>query len=133
MYSKYLPRKLSLYLKANIPGTWVRENLDSICHKRLRSLLEIPTNKLLDAVQLPKSKLGLNIIDISTKYLQSQITICKKLPTSKNNNIKFTYKYTKYRSKILLIANLSLNQTLLTLLLCVRQTWMSQLVLTIWL
>ena len=32
---------------------------------------------------------------------------------------------------ILLIPNLSLNQTLLTFLLCVRQTWMTQLILAI--
>ena len=31
--------------------------------------------------------------------------------------------------RILLIVNLSLNQTLLTFLLCVRQTWMTQLIL----
>ena len=33
--------------------------------------------------------------------------------------------------RILLIANLSLNQTLLTFLLCVRQAWMTQLILAI--
>ena len=33
--------------------------------------------------------------------------------------------------RILLIVNLSLNQTLLTFLLCVRQTWMTQLILKI--
>ena len=33
--------------------------------------------------------------------------------------------------RILLIVNLSLNQTLLTFLLCVRQTWMTQLILVI--
>ena len=33
--------------------------------------------------------------------------------------------------QILLIANLSLNQTLLTFLLCVRKTWMTQLILAI--
>ena len=33
--------------------------------------------------------------------------------------------------RILLIVNLSLNQTLLTFLLCVRQTWMTQLILAI--
>ena len=33
--------------------------------------------------------------------------------------------------QILLIVNLSLNQTLLTFLLCVRQTWMTQLILAI--
>ena len=35
--------------------------------------------------------------------------------------------------QILLIANLSLKQTLLTFLLCVRQTWMTQLILLIYL
>ena len=33
--------------------------------------------------------------------------------------------------RILLIANLSLNQALLAFLLCGRQTWMTQLILTI--
>ena len=33
--------------------------------------------------------------------------------------------------RILLIVNLSLNQTLLTFLLCVRQTWMNQLIVAI--
>ena len=33
--------------------------------------------------------------------------------------------------RILLIANLSLNHTLLTFLLCVKQTWMTQLILAI--
>ena len=33
--------------------------------------------------------------------------------------------------QIALIVNLSLNQTLLTFLLCVRQTWMTQLILAI--
>ena len=33
--------------------------------------------------------------------------------------------------QILLIVNLSLNQTVLTFLLCVRQTWMAQLILAI--
>ena len=34
-------------------------------------------------------------------------------------------------AQILLIGNLSLNQTLMTFLLCVKQTWMTQLILTI--
>ena len=65
-YDQYLLIKLSWHLtKADIPSTWVKENLDSLCHKKLRSWLEIPINGTLDTVQLPKSKLGLNIIDLS--------------------------------------------------------------------
>ena len=69
-------------------------------HKKLRSWLDISINGTLDTVQLPKSKLGLNIIDISTKYVQCQVTIRKKLSTSKNDNIKYTYESTRYGSNI---------------------------------
>ena len=85
---------------ADIPETWLKENLDSLCHKKLRSWPEIPINGTLDTVQLPKSKLGLNIIDISTKYVQCQVTIRKKRSTSKNGNIKYTYESAKYGSNI---------------------------------
>ena len=101
LYSKYLLNRLSWHLIiADIPETWLKENLDSLCHKKLRSWPEIPINGTLDTVQLPKSKLGLNIIDISTKYVQCQVTIRKKRSTSKNGNIKYTYESAKYGSNI---------------------------------
>ena len=101
LYSNYFLSKSSWHLTiADIPETWVKENLDSLCRKKLRSWLEIPINGTLDTVQLPKSKLGLNIIDISTKYAQCQVTIRKKLSTSRNDNIKCNYESTKYGSNI---------------------------------
>ena len=57
----------------------------------------------LDTVQQAKSKFSLNIKDISTKYVQCQVTIRKKLSTSKNDNIKYTYESTKYGSSISMI------------------------------
>ena len=76
LYSKYLLSKLSWHLTiADIPGNWVKEMLVYLYHKKLRSWLDISINGTLDTVQLPKSKLGLNIIDISTKYVQCQVTI----------------------------------------------------------
>ena len=101
MYSKYLLSKLSWHLTiTDIPETRVKEKLDSLYHKKLRSWLDIPSSRTLDTVQLPKPKLGLNIIDMSTKYVQCQVTIRKKLSTSKNDNIKYTYESTKYSSNI---------------------------------
>ena len=51
-------------------------------HKKLiRSWIEIPINGTLDTVQLPKSKLGLNLsLNLnSRKCVQCQVTIPKKL------------------------------------------------------
>ena len=56
---------------------------------------------------------------------------CKPDNFESHNSLKLSF--TKFEAfvQILLIANLSLNQTLLTFLLCVRQTWMTQLILAI--
>ena len=51
LYSKYLLSKLSWHLTiADIPETWVKESLDSLGHKNLRSWLDIPINGTLDTV-----------------------------------------------------------------------------------
>ena len=52
---------------------------------------------------------------------------CKPDNFESHNSLKLRFTFVP----ILLIANLSLNQTLLTFLLCVRQTWMIQLILAI--
>ena len=53
----------------------LKENLDSLCHKTQKSWIELPIKGSLGTVQLPKLRLGLNIIEISWKYLQCQVTI----------------------------------------------------------
>ena len=47
------------------------------------------------------------------------------------NSLKLSFMKFEAFVQILLIVNLSLNQTLLIFLLCVRITWMIQLILTI--
>ena len=48
-----------------------------------------------------------------------------------HNSLKLSFTNIQGLRRIFFIANLSLNQTLLTFLLCVRQTWMTQLILVI--
>ena len=47
------------------------------------------------------------------------------------NSLKLSFMKFEAFVQILLIVNLSLNQTLLTFLLCVRQNWMNHLILEI--
>ena len=56
---------------------------------------------------------------------------CKPDNFELHNSLELSFKNIQAFVRILLIANLSLNQTLLTFLLCGRQTWMTQLVLTV--
>ena len=50
-----------------------------------------------------------------------------------DNSLKLSFTNIKVFVQILLIVNLPLNQTFLTFLLCVRQTWMTQFILPIFL
>ena len=56
---------------------------------------------------------------------------CKPDNFESHNALKLSYLRPLFQ--FLLILNLSLNQTLLTLLLYLKQTWMTQLILTIFL
>ena len=54
------------------------------------------------------------------------IKACKPEKLESHNSLKLTLQISEAVVRILLIVNIYLNQTLLTLLFYVRQTWMSQ-------
>ena len=56
---------------------------------------------------------------------------CKPDNFELGNSLKLSSTNIRGLCSNLLITNLALNQTLLTILLCVRQTWMTQLILAI--
>ena len=56
---------------------------------------------------------------------------CKLDNFESHNSLKLSFQIFETFLQILLIVNLSLNQTILTFLLCTRQTWMTQLILAI--
>ena len=58
---------------------------------------------------------------------------CKTDNFELHNSLKLSFTNIRGICSNLLIAKLSLNQTLLKFLLCVRQTWMTRLILEIYL
>ena len=84
--------KISWHLAiADIPDTWIKQHLDTTCHKKIRYWLEIPPNDTLEIILLTKEKFGLKVIDVSTKHTQCQVSLRKKLATSENGSVKFIY------------------------------------------
>ncbi len=62
-----------------------------ICHNKFREWLEIPANGTLDILFQAKSKFGLNIIDVSTKFTQCQVLLGNKLKNSQCCDIRSVY------------------------------------------
>ena len=76
---------------SDINITWVKQTLDSISSSFVRKWLEIPINGTLDIVTLSKEKFGLNVIKVSTKYLQCQTTKRNCLKKSPNPDINYLH------------------------------------------
>ena len=75
LYSKYLLSKISWDLTvADFGMTWVKQNLDNISCSYLRKWLEIPLNGTLQIVTLSKERFGLDLIKVSTKFMQCKNT-----------------------------------------------------------
>ena len=79
---------------ADVEKTWIKENLDNLCNNKLRRWLEIPSNGTLDIIFLAKSKFGLNIIDVSTKHVQCQVSFRSQLKSSANEDARHVYSNT---------------------------------------
>ena len=89
IYQKYVLSKISWDLTVSkISITWIKENLDNIVNKYVRSWLEIPISGTLKITTLSKRNFGLNFTSVSSRFTQCQFTFRKALKTSKNNNIK---------------------------------------------
>ena len=90
---KYLLSKISWHLTiADIDKTWVKQTLDMMCHNKFRAWLEIPPCGTLDILLLAKSKFGMNLIDISTKFTQCQVVFRSKLRNSSCSDTGHLYK-----------------------------------------
>ena len=95
IYSRYVLSKLSWHLTvADLPKTWAESNLDNLCYRYLRYWLEMPIAGTLDIISLPRSKFGLNIVPISTKFIQCQLTTRNCMNNSSNEDHKFIHQET---------------------------------------
>ena len=92
LYQQYVLSKIAWHLTiADIPITWVKQNLDTILNSHLRSWLEIPISGTVDLIQLSKGKYGLTIISVSSKFTQCQVTFRKSLRDSNNVDLRHIY------------------------------------------
>ena len=136
IYQRYVLAKISWHLTvADIPITWVKQNLDNLLSQHLRLWLSIPISGTLNITALSCNKYGLNIVTISTKAIQCRTTFrqCLKKSsnsdiiykdTSNNTNIQYdTYKSTREALKVIRDETLSEISKLTTQKLVISSIW----------
>ena len=95
LYSNYLIPKLCWNLTiADIDITWVKLNLDLLCHNYFCRWLNIPAAGTVEILQLSKTKFGMELLHISSKFTLCQITIRQCLKKSLNPDIHNFFKGT---------------------------------------
>ena len=76
LYHRYVLSKISWDLTvADIPGTWIKNNIDNVVSKYVRSWLEIPISGSLEGLSLPHSKYGLKFVKVSTRAVQCRVKV----------------------------------------------------------
>ena len=101
LYNQYFLSKISWDLTiTDIDITWVKQNLDSICHRYFRRWLEIPVSGTVEILQLSRSLFGLEVIDVSTKFTLCQVTRRKCLEHSLNEDIRYLHNVASEKSNI---------------------------------
>ena len=101
IYSRYLLSKISWDLTiADLDVTWVKNTLDNLCHNHIRCWLEIPPCGTIEILLLSTTQYGINLLHISTKYEQCQVTIRKSLKESPNEDIRELFQITSVGSNI---------------------------------
>ena len=96
LYQRYVLSKISWHLTiADLPITWVKQNLDNIASKFISTSLEILVAGTLNIIRQSKNEFGLGIILISDRFTQCQVTLRNKLKNCKNRDICKIYDITK--------------------------------------
>ena len=91
-YQRYVLSKLSWNLTiADIDITWVKQSLERIFNKYVRSWLESPIADSLDIIQLSKRTFGICYVMVSTRFTQRQTVIRNNLRKSSNNDVVTIY------------------------------------------
>ena len=113
LYKRSVLSKISWHLTvADLPITWVKNNIDNIASKFIRSWLEIPISGTLDIVLLTKSKFGLGLILPSARFTQCQVTFRNSLKKSSNANIRKIHAYTSKDRNVQYDQNVSTKEAL---------------------
>ena len=101
LFNQYILSKLSWDLTvANLPETWVCENLDQLVTKFFRQWLELPISSTLSGIVLSRKHFGFELLLSSVKFQQCQIVLRNLLKSSPNENIKSLWMSTNYGPNI---------------------------------
>ena len=101
VYKRYVLSKVSWHLTvADLSITWVKNNVDNIATKFIRSWLEIPISGTLDITMLTKKKFGLGLILPSHRFTQCRVTFRNKLKHSTNSNIQKIHSVTSNEKNV---------------------------------
>ena len=99
LYSNYLIPKLCWNLTiADLDITWIKRNLDLLFHNYFRRWLNIPAAGTVVILQLSKTKFGMELLDISSKFTLCQIAIRQCLKKSPNPDIHILFKGTSEKN-----------------------------------
>ena len=101
LYSRFVLSKISWHLTiADIPRTWIVENLDSIVNSFIRKWLDVPICGTLSNVFLERKKFGLNVCPPSVKFVQCQSVLRNIMKKSRNHSIQDLWKSTSCHTNI---------------------------------
>ena len=93
----YVLSKVSQHFTvANLPNTWITENLNNLLFKYVRQWLDLPISATLSSIILSKNQFGLDLVLPSV----SQTVFRNSLRSSPNLEIKSLWKNTSYGMNI---------------------------------
>ena len=85
---------------ANLPKTWVVQNLDNLASNYIRQWLDLPISATLSGINLSKNQFCLNLQLPSIKFAQCQ-TVCRNsLKSSPNIDIQNLWKNTSHGTNL---------------------------------
>ena len=95
VYHRYVLSKVSWHFTvADLPKTWVSDNLDNLVSKYIRRWLDLPVSATLTSLVLTKNQFGLNLKLPSVKFTQCQTLSRNILRSSPNVNVQTLWKNT---------------------------------------
>lgn len=101
IYQRYVLPKLSWHFTViGTSLTWIKQNLDNMVSKFLRSWLTIPISGSLNLITLSRDKYGFSIIMTSSKAVQCRTTFRQILKNSPNSDIREIYKETSKNANV---------------------------------
>ena len=101
VYHRYVLFKVSWHSTvADLPRTWVSENLHNLVSRYIHSWLDLPVSATLTSSTLSKNQFGLNLQMPSVKFTQCQTVSRNILGSSPNANVQDLWKNTTTGPKL---------------------------------